>query len=244
MRFLSPVTLFVLILFSLPLWASPIVSVDSATFNIGTIIEGSVKKISHQYVLSNTGNKPLVIKDVRPGCGCTVVRFDTSIAAGKTGKVFGDVDISRVQPGTFSKRIIVFSNAENKPELELNISGTIRPVTELEPQYLTMEKNQEGLNQASFTIAVANPALKISKIIFAPRSESTSHWQTPLPVFLDFSFSRSDIPDPDSFYKYTVKMSYNYGGEQNRPGEFVLITNDPAQPEIKQLGIMQAETKK
>ena len=49
------------------LLASPMISVDNADVNIGTIIEGKQKMVEHVFKIKNTGDSVLVIKQVRPG---------------------------------------------------------------------------------------------------------------------------------------------------------------------------------
>ena len=51
--------------FSLP--AAPMISVDSADFNIGTIREGEQKSIKHTFKITNTGDDTLIIEKVKPG---------------------------------------------------------------------------------------------------------------------------------------------------------------------------------
>lgn len=49
------------------LLASPMISIDTADFNAGTIREGEVKAVKHVYKVKNTGDSVLQIKNVRPG---------------------------------------------------------------------------------------------------------------------------------------------------------------------------------
>jgi hypothetical protein len=62
-------------------------------------------------VFSNTGNEPLVISNVQPSCGCTIVEKPKEpILKGKTGTIKGT--FNAVSPGTFTKNITVYSNAK------------------------------------------------------------------------------------------------------------------------------------
>lgn len=59
-----------------------------STLDKGTITEGD--KIEVAYRFKNTGSKPLVIKDVRPSCGCTVAeKPEEPIAPGGEGIIKG-----------------------------------------------------------------------------------------------------------------------------------------------------------
>ncbi|MBC7850385.1 MAG: DUF1573 domain-containing protein [Chitinophagaceae bacterium] len=91
---------------------------DSATFtsiqwldsskSMGTINEGTVLKVSYRF--KNAGEKPLVIQNVRPGCGCTVADYPkTPIAPGGEGEITAEFD-SHGKTGIQKKNIMVDAN--------------------------------------------------------------------------------------------------------------------------------------
>lgn len=83
--------------------------IDS-TFDKGTITEG--EKIEIAYRFKNTGNNPLIIKDVRPSCGCTVAEKPLEpIAPGKEG-IIKAVFNSANKPGLNHKTVTVVSNTQ------------------------------------------------------------------------------------------------------------------------------------
>ena len=47
--------------------ASPEISIDSATYDLGIIYEGKMPSVTHVFKVKNTGNSTLAIKQVRPG---------------------------------------------------------------------------------------------------------------------------------------------------------------------------------
>ena len=47
--------------------AAPMVSVDSANFDMGVIRAGTKKEIKHAFVIKNTGDDTLKIEKVKPG---------------------------------------------------------------------------------------------------------------------------------------------------------------------------------
>lgn len=78
------------------------------SINFGKIAEG--QKLEIVYHFKNTGNKPLVITKVVPGCGCTVVEKPVEpIAPGKEGIIKGAFD-SKGRTGTQHKTIEVGAN--------------------------------------------------------------------------------------------------------------------------------------
>jgi len=68
-------------------------------------------------------NTALVISNVKPSCGCTVADWPKEpIPAGKTGII--KLHYNTKIPGTFSKTIMVNSNARN-PTVMLRIKGNV-----------------------------------------------------------------------------------------------------------------------
>ncbi|MFT3750914.1 MAG: DUF1573 domain-containing protein [Agriterribacter sp.] len=81
-----------------------------STLDKGTITEG--EKIEVAYRFRNTGSKPLVIKDVRPSCGCTVAeKPEEPIAPGGEGIIKG-VFNSTNKLGPNHKTIHVVTNTQ------------------------------------------------------------------------------------------------------------------------------------
>lgn len=83
---------------------------DSTSLDKGIVTEG--EKVEIVYHFKNTGDKPLIIKDVRPSCGCTVAEKPLEpIAPGKEGSIKAVFD-SQNRPGPAHKTLTVISNTE------------------------------------------------------------------------------------------------------------------------------------
>ena len=85
------------------------------------------------FVFTNTGDQPLIIKEAKSTCGCTVPTFSKeSIAPGKTGSI--DVKYN-MNPGPIRKTITVETNAVNVEEgrVAIKIKGEVveKPVVNL-----------------------------------------------------------------------------------------------------------------
>ena len=82
-------------------------------FQKETIDYGKVQKGSNgerTFVFTNTGEAPLIIKDVKSSCGCTVPKKpEQPIMPGEKGEIKVSYGTNRV--GGFSKSITIFSNA-------------------------------------------------------------------------------------------------------------------------------------
>ena len=78
-----------------------------------------------KFVFKNNGTEPLVIKNAKGSCGCTVPTWPREpIAPGATGEIGVKYDTKRV--GVFTKTITLTTNADKKPVI-LTIKGEVNP---------------------------------------------------------------------------------------------------------------------
>ena len=93
--------------------------------SIGTINMG--EKAQVKFRCKNTGTKPLIITNARPGCGCTVADFTKEpIAPGGEGWVTGAFDSKKIHGGgDIHKTIIVSTNTSNGTEKFLVFTGFV-----------------------------------------------------------------------------------------------------------------------
>lgn len=109
------------------------------TINYGNVFKGedSGKRV---FEFKNTGDMPLIIKDVKSSCGCTVPTKPTEpILPGKTGVIEVQYNMN---PGPISKTITVESNAVNKENgmIALRIKGTVM----VKEEKSLMERKTDG----------------------------------------------------------------------------------------------------
>jgi hypothetical protein len=72
---------------------------------------------------ANKGNRSLKIKEVKPSCGCTTVKFPTDdIKAGEHGQIVATYDAGML--GTFYKELAVYTNYREEP-FYLTMQGTV-----------------------------------------------------------------------------------------------------------------------
>jgi len=94
------------------------------TINYGDVYKG-IDSGKRTFEFTNTGDVPLIIKDAKSSCGCTIPSFSKEpIAPGKTGIIEVQYNMN---PGPISKTITVESNAINKENgmVALRIKGTV-----------------------------------------------------------------------------------------------------------------------
>jgi len=100
------------------------VALSESNFDFGKIKKGD--KVEHVYEITNTGTNPLVISEVKPGCGCTAPDFTKEpIMPGKKGKITLHFDSTNFD-GNVNKFADVFANVEKAP-IRINFTANIQP---------------------------------------------------------------------------------------------------------------------
>ncbi len=95
---------------------------DKLIHNFGKINQGET--VGCYYKVTNTGKTPLVIYNVKPGCGCTTAKFSKNpIAPGEVGEIEIRFD-TRGFSGNQYKVIRVDANIEKKSK-ELAITANV-----------------------------------------------------------------------------------------------------------------------
>jgi len=101
----------------------PKISVQSSEHNFGDIIQG--EEVSHNFVISNSGDGVLIIKSVRASCGCTAAEPDKKqLNPGESTKLKVTFN-SKGRIGPQLKSVFVTSNDEDKKEIQLTIRCNI-----------------------------------------------------------------------------------------------------------------------
>ena len=95
--------------------------------DFGTVVFGEKVKIVFNFI--NSGDKPLYISNVRPGCGCTLADYTKSaVLPGQQGQVVAEYDSNHGAPGqTIHKTVAVTCNAKNQSQSVLTFTGKILP---------------------------------------------------------------------------------------------------------------------
>ena len=95
--------------------------IDSTHIDLGKVKEGQVVEVSWRF--KNTGNKPLIIENVSPGCGCTVAdKPREPIAPGAEGIIKANFDSKNQHIGMNSKNVTVTANTTNQTSHLLTFS--------------------------------------------------------------------------------------------------------------------------
>ena len=101
---------------------SAVLKISEKIFDFGTVKQGQAT--THEYKVTNTGNKPLVISDVVRGCGCTTPRWTQDpIMPGQSGSIWATFK-SDIGHGHIMKPLHVYSNA-TVPQMDIYIQGEL-----------------------------------------------------------------------------------------------------------------------
>ncbi len=118
------VALLVLIGLGVTALGAPKISVDQPQYNFGEVIAGIA--VVHTFILTNTGDQPLVIKSVRTSCGCTTAALaKTTLNPGEAVNLAVTFDTAGYS-GKVGKSIYVTSNDPATPVLTLILTGTVK----------------------------------------------------------------------------------------------------------------------
>lgn len=101
------------------------ISFDKTTFDYGNVKAGAD---GHRFfTVKNTGDKPLIISEVKPSCGCTTPEWSKDpILPGKTTQI--KVGYNTGIKGAFNKLIEVYSNDPTNNRSVLYIKGNVEDV--------------------------------------------------------------------------------------------------------------------
>ena len=150
--------------------AQPRFSSNKETHNFGQI--EWKHPASAQYVITNTGDQPLVLTEVDPSCACSVVQWtQTPIAPGDKGIITVEFDAKAL--GHFDKSIAVYSNAQ--PDLAyLHFTGeVVREIKDFTKTYpyligqIRIDKNEIDFPD---THRGAKPVIRIGVVNLSDRS--------------------------------------------------------------------------
>jgi hypothetical protein len=113
----------------------PIIKFDETSHDFGTIEDGT--RATHEFEFINTGDKDLVLQDVKASCGCTAPTWPREpIKPGSKGKIVVVFNSTGFGGNNFHKSVTVTTNmkADNVKILYIKGSVTRKPMPEAPPQ--------------------------------------------------------------------------------------------------------------
>ena len=134
------------------------ISFDKTTFDYGNVKAGSD---GHRFfTVKNTGDKPLIISEVKPSCGCTTPEWSKDpILPGKSSQI--KVGYNTGIKGAFNKLIEVYSNDPQNSRSVLYIKGNVEDIASAQAVSVAQEAK---LVAAPVATAKAQPAAAAKRI--------------------------------------------------------------------------------
>jgi len=135
------------------------ITFDKTTFDYGTIKPNSDG--TRYFNVTNTGDKPLVLSNVKASCGCTTPQFSTDpIMPGKSAKI--KVGYNTAINGGFNKMIEVFSNDPANSRTVIYIKGNV-DANAPDPKPLTPEEQKQAAKAQKAAEKAAKKAAKAAE---------------------------------------------------------------------------------
>jgi hypothetical protein len=218
-------------------FATPKISVDKEVYDCGNVVDGRIDEAHATFTIKNTGDMSLHVTNVRPGCGCTVVKFDSLVLPGKTSLIKASVNVTNFQPGKQVKSITVTSDAQNNQQLKLEIHITIVKVIETSEISVSFRKDRPG-EIHPITLACEKKDLKITGVTFTEENSggnSGSDWMKQIPIDIKFTFTPTDSIQPNGFKVYKLAL-VTPAIATEMYGKLFIKTNHPDKPELQLSG--------
>lgn len=194
--------------------AGPKMSLPEPNFDLGEVFED--QSLSHVFEVKNTGDAPLVIKDIDPDCACSIMEFDRNIPPGGSGKInFTIKPYSVIHK--FCKKADIFSNDPTNPKAAIKICGLAKPFIEIQPGHLIRFQG---------TLEEVKPIqVRLLSHLAAPLV--ITGFQTDIPDKIDVAVS------PEITGKtFTVKVTNKINSTANYKGKIEIITNSDKRPRL------------
>jgi hypothetical protein len=139
--------------------------------------------IRHAFEIRNEGTVPLAIAEVRPGCGCTVARFDESVTPGGKGLVEIELD-TEAFTGPIAKSVAVYTNDPSGARIQLTVKADVQPFVAVSPGYAR-----------HFLVLGAPPAEPVRQLVWATdgRNLSIDKVVSPAPQILAVARRATDL---------------------------------------------------
>jgi hypothetical protein len=188
-----------------------IIEFDIEIYDFGTVIEG--EKVDYTYVFTNKGTETILIKNVRPGCGCTVTgKFDDEVKPGKKGKINVQLNTKGFD-GNVNKVITVTTNIPGKESIILSMKGIIFTPIAVQPKSLWLGRIMKSEKSLTGTFTIKNNSetpLEILEII--PPHERTT---------VELTTSKATM-------EYNLEVTVNPPFQEKRVSEYIIVkTNIP-----------------
>ncbi|WP_372808299.1 DUF1573 domain-containing protein [Pontiella sp.] len=115
--------------------AGPKLQCEAPKFDFGAVI--GRESISHEFVLTNTGDEPVVVSKIKNCCGVESTLTPMTIPPGSNA-VCKSVFNTKNRYGPQDKQILLATNLRRKPYFELKMTGTLLRPVDCTPRFVRL----------------------------------------------------------------------------------------------------------
>ncbi len=184
--------------------------------------------VRYVFEFVNTGNKPVIIKNVVTSCGCTTPSWSKQpIPPGGKGQITVEYD-PRNRPGAFRKTITVYSNAKNNP-VTLEIRGVVaEKKNPIEEQYPYDLGNGLRVDHHFVNFGTIYNNQKVTKTVkfynYSDKKITVQPAVKRLPPFLKVDITPAEIPPKGTATMHiTFDASKTHSWDYTRGRIFLII---------------------
>jgi len=214
----------VLILSAFSVFAGPKMEIEPQTVNSPDIIAGSTTKVPAVFTVKNTGDAPLKLTTVKPSCGCTVVKFDSTIQPGKSTKIESVVNIPGYRNGNYTKQIMVKSNADDSTT-RLIIKFSIISAVDISDRAIDFDSSSIS-KPLSLTLSSKKEDLKVN---------SVQYFDDSLSIPVKFNWSKTDSVNAEGMRFFKLDL-FQPSKAKKGTGKITIALNHENQKEISITG--------
>ena len=210
-RFAGTVPLIVLLFWGLQALAGesvgPRMVLKESAFEEIEVREG--QSIEREYTFYNQGDQPLEIKQVDPGCGCTVAFFDRVTPPGGEGKIKLLIDTKGLV-GPMRENAVVSTNDPGRPQVILTLEALVKPVITLSKHFVSFRgRGDEILSEEVEIQTEMEKPLILKPIQFSLEGKVTYRLEE-LEKGRKYRLRFENIPGPSENYRGFLKLRTNY----------------------------------
>jgi hypothetical protein len=140
----------------------PTINFDDESHDYGRVMYGD--KVTHEFILTNTGDQTLTIDKLESTCGCTkAVKGASEVPPREKTHILASFDTSGLKTGKKQKKVFVHSNDPKRPVVPLTLTADVVRELSIDPVSLA-RKLAARVETLSFPVKITNSSDKAIKI--------------------------------------------------------------------------------
>lgn len=204
----------------------PKIKFGSMLYDFGVVTQNDKVKVIYSF--TNIGDSVLIIKNVRPSCGCTApLPTKTEIQKGEWSTIEATFNTTRFR-GNISKTIYVETNDPEHAQVVLTLTGVVDEGLSLSPNQLYFINARKGdkINKDFMLTSTAGKRFKITKLV--PSNPSIT-------ILKSEAVSNNYNP-AQNYYGYKIFVNVDTSVYTNAAfnEKIIIYTDDPKFSQVEQ----------